>query len=120
MKNTVIRKIVSSKITPPFPFILFPFIIKLWSQDCRKLYNLIALEAQSFKTFFIKCFGMAEIAEGTANRTGYFPFPAWRPSKLIPTLSLAVYSVKWERTEMCPNGSDYKPCKNTLQINRLP
>lgn len=36
MKNTVIGKIVPSKITPPFPFILFLFIIKLWSQDCAE------------------------------------------------------------------------------------
>jgi len=33
MKNTVIDKIVSRKITPPFAFILFLFIIKLWSQE---------------------------------------------------------------------------------------
>lgn len=47
MKNTMIGKIVGSGKAPPFLFILYFFIIKLWSQDCGKLHNLF-LETQSF------------------------------------------------------------------------
>lgn len=41
MKNTVIGKIVWNKIIPPFPFILFLFIIKLWSQDRAENYIIL-------------------------------------------------------------------------------
>lgn len=42
MKNTVDGKFTSSNITPPFPFILYLFILNVWSQG-RKLCNLEAL-----------------------------------------------------------------------------